>query len=299
MVSVEEGASAIWKAIETSFASGNGCLLGRNGSTELQSLFYLDVYSDSNMQTAKGLETYSGIFPASPQNLISWSKEYRNALEKVQSDPIVAGWFSSLVEYEKLLLRGTCPSAVQIPLRSLEPYYVEPEKRWTSLLAGKRVAVVSSFAKTITAQIPKAKDIWGATFESLIPSTTSWIPIQTGFPPQIAKGSVEWAEGCDDWKKAIDWMEKEILDKKVHVCLIGCGALGMILGARLKSHGIVCIVMGGAIQVLFGIKGRRWQSHSVIGNFWNDAWVWPSSEEIPMGARLIEGACYWGNESKQ
>ena len=61
----------------------------------------------------------------------------------------------------------------------------------------------------------------------------------------------------------------------------------------LLAAGIGAIVMGGAIQCLFGIKGRRWETHSVIGKFWNDAWVWPAEGETPVGAVTIEGACYW------
>jgi hypothetical protein len=52
-------------------------------------------------------------------------------------------------------------------------------------------------------------------------------------------------------------------------------------------------VLGGATQVLFGIKGKRWETHDVISKFWTDAWVWPSLEETPGGAGDIEGGCYW------
>jgi hypothetical protein len=67
----------------------------------------------------------------------------------------------------------------------------------------------------------------------------------------------------------------------------------MVIGRRLKEEGKVCIVMGGAIQVLFGIKGNRWKDHSVISKFWNDAWVYPPLERTPAGAEQIEGGCYW------
>jgi hypothetical protein len=71
----------------------------------------------------------------------------------------------------------------------------------------------------------------------------------------------------------------------------------MIIGAHLKARGIVAIVMGGAIQVFFGIKGGRWANHEIIRGFWNDAWAWPSAEETPGGAVAIEGACYWSRGS--
>lgn len=75
--------------------------------------------------------------------------------------------------------------------------------------------------------------------------------------------------------------------------MIGCGGLSMIIGAELKKMGITSIVMGGAIQVLFGIKGNRWQNHNVISKLWNDNWVYPSAEETPEQNSAIEGSCYW------
>jgi hypothetical protein len=80
---------------------------------------------------------------------------------------------------------------------------------------------------------------------------------------------------------------------KIDVAIIGCGALGMIIGSRLKSLGVQCIVMGGAIQILFGIKGARWLNHPVISKLFNDAWIFPPEYLKPSSANLIENACYW------
>jgi ketopantoate reductase len=77
------------------------------------------------------------------------------------------------------------------------------------------------------------------------------------------------------------------------VAIIGCGGLGMIIGGRLRKLGISSILLGGAIQVLFGIRGNRWKNHDIISKFWNDAWRSPCSSEIPNGAQLVEGGCYW------
>jgi hypothetical protein len=68
----------------------------------------------------------------------------------------------------------------------------------------------------------------------------------------------------------------------------------MIIGSAAKKLGCKVIVLGGATQVLFGIKGKRWATHNVISAFWNDAWVWPSDSETPKGSAGIEGGCYWG-----
>lgn len=295
---IENGAHLIYTCLESALTEKKGCLIGRNGSTELTTLFYYDIHNICDTQMAKNLERYSGIFPGVPEVVRDWIAIYKKTLQAVTNEPFVTGWFQGLASFEQTLLKQLSPHAKHIPLRCLEPYYVAPEKRWTQLLAGRRVAVVSSFAKSIQSQCTRGKEIWGEEFESLLPSTTTWIPIQTGFPPEIARGRLEWPPGCDTWKEALDSLEDKVLQQNVDVCLIGCGALGMMLASKLKAHGISCIVMGGAIQVLFGIKGQRWQHHSVISNFWNDAWTWPSEEETPGANKKIEGGCYW-NPNKE
>ena len=69
--------------------------------------------------------------------------------------------------------------------------------------------------------------------------------------------------------------------------------MGMIVGNKLKEKGLKCIVLGGATQILFGIKGARWENHSVISNFFNNAWVYPPFSCKPTHGKLIENGCYW------
>jgi hypothetical protein len=91
----------------------------------------------------------------------------------------------------------------------------------------------------------------------------------------------------------VDSVVKKVVDTGASICIIGCGGMGMCIGAKLKMLGISAIVLGGATQVLFGIKGRRWKNHDVISAFWNEEWVAPSADEIPGGAASVEGGCYW------
>lgn len=40
------------------------------------------------------------------------------------------------------------------------------------------------------------------------------------------------------------------------ICLIGCGAYGFPLAAHAKRKGKKAVHLGGALQLLFGIKGK-------------------------------------------
>ena len=282
---VNTGATHICATLQ----KGEPCLIGRNGTIEMQVLSYGADIEDMR----KHLELHAGVFPSTKESVSAWIAAYKAALGAIDTEPIVAGWYAPMKVAEERILKQHCLSELYIPLRSLEPYYARTINRWTTLLAGKKVAVVSSFAKTIEKQLLKKEGVWGVHTNSLLPHSTQWFPIQTGYSPVLAQGRAGWPEGVNTWQDAVAHLTGEVMKTGAEICIIGCGGLGMILGAELKRRGLQCIVLGGATQVLFGIKGRRWETHDVISKFWTDAWVWPSLEETPGGAAAIEGGCYW------
>jgi hypothetical protein len=292
---IQKGAEEICEAIQHAFKEKRGALIGRNGTIELETLFFR-LYGSSPNQSYPGhlsrrMELHAGIWPPSKESLDKWVFEMIEAIRL--SDVLVAGWYEPLKIRESEFLNKTNLHAPRIPLRSLEPYYVAPEQRWTHLLSGQRVAVLSAFTQTMETQLDKREELWPLFSESLLPSDTEWVFFKTGYAPALAQGIAEWPSGTSDWSAAVKNLVSHVVDSKASIALIGCGGMGMILAAELKKRGIIAIVMGGAIQVLFGIKGMRWQNHSVISHFWNDSWVWPSEKETPRGASLIENACYW------
>ena len=107
-----------------------------------------------------------------------------------------------------------------------------------------------------------------------------------------------------NWFAALEWMKREIDREPYDVCLIGCGAYGFPLAAHAKRTGHQAIHLGGALQLLFGIKGKRWENPYYGVNEWgikrgcysnliNEYWVRPNDTQRPQNAQQVEGACYW------
>ena len=88
-------------------------------------------------------------------------------------------------------------------------------------------------------------------------------------------------------------MENEALKKDFDVAVIGCGAYGFPLAARLKAAGKQAVHMGGAAQLLFGIRGQRWEARDDYRVLMNDSWSRPLDSERPEGAKKVENSCYW------
>ena len=287
-MSVEAAASVMCNLVK-----GETFFVGRNGTIELETLLFYTKNRGAGEAYPKHmldrLERHAGVWPATLASVDAWAKEYVNSLYLL--DAAAAGWFKPLANDELEMMAKLAPQATLMPLRALEPYYVEPPLRWSAALAGKKVAVVTSFAVTAQGQI--GKRLWDAQ-ESLLPPTTEWSFIRSGYCPSVAGSSpCGWPEGINSWQAAVEYLVDAVRFTGASVALIGCGGIGMLVAARLRRIGISAIVMGGAVQVLFGIRGRRWQTHPVIGDFWTYDWVAPSEEETPDAARSIEGGCYW------
>ncbi len=294
-MSIEEGSLHIYNALKKAIDKKEGLLIGRNGTIELELMFF-KLFKAAPLQDypsylKQKIELHAGVWPPTSTSLDKWVFSMVEAIRL--TDVLVAGWYEPLKETEKKLLDQVNTLAPRIPLRSLEPYYVDANMRWTSLLQNQKVAVVSSFASTIMNQLQRRREVWPDKTESLLPASTEWIPIQTGYAPVLAQGNCEWPKEIQSWDVAVMDCTKRVIKSKARIAVIGCGGLGMLIGAELRKRGVIAIVLGGATQVLFGIKGTRWENHSVISKFWNDAWVWPDPTETPGGAQSIEGACYW------
>jgi hypothetical protein len=99
-------------------------------------------------------------------------------------------------------------------------------------------------------------------------------------------------------------MKAEIDKQDYDVCLIGCGAYGFHLAAHIKRSGKKAVHLGGSLQLLFGIKGKRWEDPNYGVKEWgipfgsyseliNRDWVRPGDVYKPKNADKVEGACYW------
>lgn len=296
-MAIEKGAEEICAAIERALKRKDGLLIGRNGTIELETmlfkLFSAKPGEEFPSAIARRMEWNAGIFPANKVSLDRWVFSTLEAIRN--TDVLVAGWYKPLEIQEERLLEPLNTNSPRIPLRSLEPYYVEPSKRWTRFLSGHKVAIVNSFAFTAMNQTKKREEIWPVATDSLLPNDVEWVAIPTGYSPALAQGQATWPSDIFSWDVAVTAVVKKVCDSGCRIALIGCGGLGMAIGCELKKRGVIAIVLGGALQVLFGIKGNRWEKHDVISHFWNDAWVYPRQDETPGGAWNIEGGCYWKN----
>jgi len=295
-MNIDQGAQFIAQQIR----SRNPFFVGKLGTSELDVLIFYTQYRQKpnaplyppniKMNIARN----GGLFPATDKSIDAWAVHMLT--EVLPAGTGFAVWNPTVGNVEKAILNTFAPWAKQFPLRTLEPYYMNVlEDRWTyNLPKHAKVAVVSPFHKSIEHQWKKREAIWGTnTIWGPVPPTI--VPVRTGYSPYLSTTTGLWSTAIINggWRAAVEDIVNQVKTTGALFAIVGCGALSLPICYALKKEHISSVHTGGATQILFGIKGRRWLNHGTISEFFNEAWIFPFPEEIPTGAQEVEGACYW------
>ena len=256
---------------------GEPFLFGRCGATEMRTvadkLAHDGHFTDRTRQDIRNL---SGVFPTDDDTLNRFCDLYTRCARNAD---LLALWD---VGAEREVIRG-CRSTLFTKLRALEPYY--HRNPWSSALAGKKVLVVHPFRETILKQYARREELFPGT--DILPAFASLTVIRA------VQGLAGQETGYDSWFDALAAMKKQMDAADYEVAIIGAGAYSLPLAAHARDTGHVAIQMSGATQLLFGIRGKRWDDHPVISGLYNDAWVRPAETEGIAHREAVEGGSYW------
>ena len=155
---------------------------------------------------------------------------------------------------------------------------------WSAALSGNKVLVVHPFSKTITEQYKKRDKLFAN--KTVLPDFEL---ITLKAVQSIGGTKVPFAT----WFDALDFMCNKISKTDFDVAIIGAGAYGMPLASFVKSIGKKAVHLGGVTQMLFGIRGKRWDKQALQYNLYNKHWVRASQDETPDNFKAVEKGCYW------
>lgn len=284
--------------------STSPCMIARYGSTELACIInYLGTNSSSKsiLKYIKGeqsdwwwnpaicnqMQKWSGFFPPTIENLIKFSQMM---IDDTKQLDYLGSW-----GYSEEKMRIFFPTNMKSTLlRYLEPFWTDTP--WTRALVGKRVLVVHPFNADIENQYKNNRK---KLFDN--PNILPEFHLETIKAVQSLGGE---SNGFKDWFEALSWMKSEIDKRDYDICLLGCGAYGFPLAAHCKRMGKKAIHLGGALQLLFGIKGKRWEDPNYGVKEWgipygsysdlmNEHWIRPGQNTQNSHTKNVEGGCYW------
>ncbi len=262
-------------------------VISRLGSEILPTFNFL---YNNNFNVPEYIVNNAGIYSQTNtkiEDYITYYKVYYNAVN--QSDAIAAFKFLNHISKEEDFFIKT-KNKPGLSYKVLEPFYsiMENDIPWTHLLKDKKVLVISPFVLSFMKQLNnnfrmfKNQDIF--------------LPEQRFiFYKSFNTSSHNYLH--KNWIETFSIMSSEIETIDFDIALVSCGGYGMPLCDFIKNKlNKSAIYIGGGMQLLFGVIGRRWDTDETIQKIIKEndcVFIRPSEDEIIKNASNVEGGCYW------
>jgi hypothetical protein len=212
--------------------------------------------------------------------LMDFYEEYSKGISAADFQVV---WQGSMIDHlQENLFGKLSPYSEKISFKVVEPYYFD--EPWSESLKNKKVLIINPFSQSIRYQYKKREKLWQN------PNILPEFDLKTYATVQSVGGKGPHSS----WIESLNFMKDEISEIDFDIALLGCGSYGLPLVNFIKNKmNKTAIYVGGAVQIIFGIKGKRWDENQSINKFYNEFWKRPFDIETPDKASMVEGGCYW------
>ncbi|SNR72491.1 hypothetical protein [Puniceibacterium sediminis] len=276
------GAQAANDLLARSLSGDEPFLAARFGGSESKVLNEIVFQKKANASEAfaQELQMKSGVSPRNPLTIRKFVYETMTA--GLNTDLLAIWSYQNQVK-----LAGFCnpPHICGLdhlnPIVALRKHGLVP---WTRALSGKKILVVHPFENDIRAQIQRLQDIH--VVRDLWPEDVSFDTLRA---PITFAGEADGRK----WVEELSKTRAEIARRDFDIVFVGAGAYGMPLGSFVKTMGKRAVHFGGALQLLFGIIGARWEKNPLYDDVFGEGWIRPDQSELPRLHHRIDQSSYW------
>ena len=242
-------------------------------------------------QKALLFHTYQqcGVFPPNAEFCLSFNAQFVEAVRELDC----LGLFLDQVEIEKRLIRGYELPGKLTYFTNQEPDRSVPNRQedcYLPLFRGKKILLICPFAEFLRerARPEVFESVWAKTGKPwFYPEKVEALEFPYGFSRQAQE---RYATALD----LLAELQTKVQSYDFDLALIGAAGLAIPLAAFIKSLGRVAIDLGGHLQILFGVHGKRWREQAEWREtYFNDAWTalprcyWPERDDV------CDQGAYW------
>jgi hypothetical protein len=230
-----------------------------------------------------------GIFPAQPEFYRKYNDFYLEHIHHIDC----LGLFLLPVEMETAIVdyyqlqNKLIYFADQEPDRSLPS---RAENCYLPYFAGKKVLLVCPFAGILKERATEEifNGVWSKIGKKWFhPASVDALEFPYGFE----------AETQTRFTTALQLFENikaQITQRDFDIALIGAGGLGIPLASFVKRMGKIGISLGGHLQVLFGVIGKRWRDREDWQHdYFNEWWIDMPARYKPHASNVSDAGAYW------
>lgn len=238
----------------------------------------VDRRVNPDVKSVQDAITNDGMYHNNNDELLQLIENY---ISGIQSADYLACFEQLVIEEQKYFLEKF-KHIKTIHSRALESFYTD-QTPWTKSLNDCRVLVVSSHTNSFSKQIADGNlpAIWNK--DQQFELYKSYNTLANNKPH-------------NNCLETLSVMKDDISKLDFEVAILGCGGYGLMLCDHIK-HELKksCIYIGGSLQLLFGVLGRRWVSNTLVrerlNNFNN--FIFPVDQDKIDNFETIEFGCYW------
>lgn len=212
-----------------------------------------------------------------------YGKRWVEQFEKDLGEADIFACFSTTSDMELYLVEAYAKDSKFILLPQIEAIWLD--RPWLQELKGKKVLIISPFVETMKTQYERRKLIWEG--HDILPD------MDVKYLKSVWYLGNDDGDGFANWFEALDYLYTAASKIDFDIALLGCGPFSTFLAAAFKRDGKQAIHYGGALQLLFGIRGARWDEMDKYKMFYNEYWVRPSQSDAPKKADTLDDKCYW------
>jgi hypothetical protein len=261
----------------------------RIGNSEANASLAILNKKRPNQKELYDLENNAGIYFTSEKHIEIYAKHYNSAIEKAN---YMACFDKLYVNQQNEYLRKW--SKQSLHYKVLEPYYCIEQgiAPWSHLLVDKTILIINPFVDTFKKQVENKFHFYGPE----APEEKRMFHKDQKFVFYKSYSTLGGNHIHNNWYQTFGIMCNDIKQLDFDIALIGCGGYGLPLCNYITSFGKSAIYVGGALQLLFGVNGRRWENNEIIkhvSNLLGNKWTWPSVVETIKNKNGIENGCYW------
>jgi hypothetical protein len=145
---------------------------------------------------------------------------------------------------------------------------------FSTVLAGKKVLVISPFSESILANFPNRHGFFKRNY--VYPE----FDLQVYNTPITYSGLPDEFYPHENWFETLGHMKSEISKLDFDIALLSCGSYAMPLGIFIeKEMKRKAVYVGGLLQLYFGIMGRRYENRWFTGQINAENFIYPVERE--------------------
>jgi len=284
-------------ALAGAVAKGRGFAAGKIGPSEQYWMIYPVLLEKATSRL--GLRVFekelihhglknAGIFPGSPDFYLRYNEQYLPHVNNMDS----LGVFLQGDRRENVVIRhydlgNLIHYQDQEPDRSVPD---NPANCYLPLFRGKRILLICTFASLLRTRATREsfEGVWAKTGKKWFdPRQVEALEFPYGFSPET---HARYATSLD----LLAEIEHEIEQRDFDIALIGAGGLALPIASFIKNKGRIALDLGGHLQVLFGVIGRRWRNQPVWRDtYFTDAWIDMPDRYKPGQTDVCDSGAYW------